>query len=155
MSAATLDLLLANESATLELGTQLGKIITAPMIIWLEGDLGMGKTTLTRGLLKSLGYQGAVKSPTYNLVESYPFSNYIIHHLDLYRFQEPQEWLDAGLDDLMTQNSILLIEWPHQGGEFTPCADINIKLTSVGKARQAFITPLTDSGRIALAKFII
>lgn len=84
-----------------------------------------GKTTLTRGLLRGLGYQGVVKSPTYAIVESYQLNQFTVHHFDLYRFASPNEWEDAGLDDLITNDSICLIEWPQQGGEWVPAADLS------------------------------
>ena len=105
------EIFLADENDTLKLGERFAQLISPPLIIWLEGDLGAGKTTFTRGLLNALGYNGAVKSPTYNIVETYPFKGFNLHHFDLYRFQNPEEWLDAGLDELITADSIILIEW--------------------------------------------
>lgn len=151
----TLNLFLANEDDTLQLGDRLAGIIRTaqtPLVFWLQGDLGAGKTTFTRGLLRSLGHQGAVKSPTYALAETYSFSDITVHHLDLYRFQSPEEWLDAGLDDLMTSQSLMLIEWPQQGGEFTPPADIQLALISADNGRQAKLCANTQTGKKILAQ---
>jgi tRNA threonylcarbamoyladenosine biosynthesis protein TsaE len=131
MSASQIrEIVLACENDTLNLGARFAQHISPPLIIWLEGDLGAGKTTFTRGLLNALGYNGAVKSPTYNIVETYPFNGFNLHHFDLYRFQSPEEWLDAGLDELITTDSIVLIEWPQLGGDLAPPADIILNITS-------------------------
>ena len=126
------EIFLADENDTLKLGERFAQLISPPLIIWLEGDLGAGKTTFTRGLLNALGYNGAVKSPTYNIVETYPFKSFNLHHFDLYRFQNPEEWLDAGLDELITADSIILIEWPQLGGNLAPPADIILNITING-----------------------
>ena len=99
------------------------------MVIFLKGELGAGKTTLVRYLLKSLGYQDKVKSPTYNLVETHQLKNLTVHHFDLYRFGCPEEWFSGGFDDyLITENPISIIEWPEKikGVNIKPDIDINI-----------------------------
>ena len=118
---------LPNEAATLALGERTASLFRAPVVIHLQGNLGAGKTTFTRGLLRGLGHTGAVKSPTYAIVESYALPQTTVHHFDLYRFTSPEEWLDAGLDDLIP-NSIVLIEWAEQGGEYAPAPDYLIQL---------------------------
>ena len=92
---------LPDEEATLQLGEEWSKQLSAPLTIYLEGGLGAGKTTLTRGILRGLGHTGAVKSPTYTIVESYPLDTFTLHHFDLYRFTMPEEWEDAGLDEIV------------------------------------------------------
>lgn len=141
---------LADEAATLDLGAAWSSRLNAPLVIYLEGDLGAGKTTLTRGILRGLGHQGAVKSPTYAIVESYPLEPFTLHHFDLYRFTTPEEWEDAGLDELFAANSVCLIEWPQQGGEFTPPADITATLTHDGDGRKCLLTAHTERGRESL-----
>ena len=89
-------LTLADETATLLLGAQFAQVLHPGLVIFLNGDLGAGKTTLARGILRGLGYQGKVKSPTYNLVELYKISKLYLYHFDFYRFEEPTEWEDAG-----------------------------------------------------------
>lgn len=137
---------LVDEQATLALGQRIARCIQAPMVIWLEGDLGMGKTTLTRGILRGLGYQGTVKSPTYTLVESYTLNDTTVHHFDLYRFSTPEEWEDAGLNELITANSIALIEWPQQGGYYTPQPDWLIQFHNQPSGRLLSLTSHSSQG---------
>jgi tRNA threonylcarbamoyl adenosine modification protein YjeE len=82
------------------------------MIVTLSGDLGTGKTTLTRGLLRALGWTASVKSPTYTLVEHYPFSSLYFYHFDFYRFIDPEEWETAGLSECFREDAVCVIEWP-------------------------------------------
>ena len=119
-----------------------------PPLLWaavyLQGDLGAGKTTFTRGLLHGFGHRGTVKSPTYALVESYRLpQERVLHHFDLYRFADPSEWEDAGLDDLFADNSICLIEWPLQGGEFVPAADYVFDLRTEEGGRRCSVSALS------------
>ena len=141
---------LADEAATLQLGKEWLANLDAPLVIYLHGDLGAGKTTLTRGLLRGLGYQGVVKSPTYAIVESYQLNQFTVHHFDLYRFASPNEWEDAGLDDLITNDSICLIEWPQQGGEWVPAADLSFSLNPHNEGRICTITAQSESGKQSL-----
>ncbi|KLT72556.1 phosphotransferase [Neisseria arctica] len=141
---------LTDEAATLALGGSLAPGLTAPLVIYLDGDLGAGKTTFTRGLLRGLGHQGAVKSPTYTLVESYPLERFTLHHFDLYRFGSPEEWDDAGLDELFDNRSICLIEWPQQAEGFVPPADLTAALKRSGDGRSLTLTAHTDIGRKSL-----
>ena len=92
-------LTLPDEAATLALGARLAAALRPGMVVYLQGDLGAGKTTLVRGIVRALGYEGRVKSPTYTLVESYVFSTFTLQHYDLYRMVDPREWLDAGFRD--------------------------------------------------------
>ena len=135
---AQYDCFLADEAATLNLGRALAAHLAAPLVVWLEGDLGAGKTTLVRGLLRGLGHHGAVKSPTYALVESYrpPNNSMEINHFDLYRFTHPDEWVDAGLDELFHPEAVCLIEWPQQGGSHVPAADLRLALSHAEPGRQ-------------------
>ncbi len=87
-----------------------------PLIIWLEGDLGAGKTTFARGLIQALGYTGRVKSPTYGLLEHYQLETLQVLHMDLYRISDPGELEFLGVEDLLDERTILLIEWPDKGG---------------------------------------
>ncbi|WP_370578991.1 tRNA (adenosine(37)-N6)-threonylcarbamoyltransferase complex ATPase subunit type 1 TsaE [Snodgrassella alvi] len=146
------EIFLADENDTLKLGERFAQLISPPLIIWLEGDLGAGKTTFTRGLLNALGYNGAVKSPTYNIVETYPFKSFNLHHFDLYRFQNPEEWLDAGLDELITADSIILMEWPQLGGDLAPPADIILNITIKSSGRTVQINAVTTNGTKTLNK---
>lgn len=151
MQTAPITRLLPDENATLQLGADWSKSIKPPLVVYLQGNLGAGKTTFVRGLLRGMGYDGAVKSPTYNIVETYPLPNAVsLNHFDLYRFTSPEEWEDAGLDDMFTANSISLIEWPQQGGTFVPSADLTITLSNEGAGRQCTIFAHTEQGQKSL-----
>ncbi|EGV36335.1 ATPase with strong ADP affinity [Neisseria weaveri ATCC 51223] len=145
---------LADEEATLAFGGSLATVLDAPLVIYLQGDLGAGKTTFTRGLLRGLGHAGSVKSPTYAIVESYPLSGKTVHHFDLYRFTAPQEWEDAGLDDLLTEDSVCLIEWPQQGEGFAPAADLSVRLENVENGRSCSVEACTERGREILEAWL-
>jgi len=124
---------LPDETATLEFGAVLANIIQPNLAIYLHGDLGAGKTTLVRGLLHALGYVGKVKSPTYTLVESYEIkshaiSNLMLYHFDLYRFNDEEEWEEAGFRDYFNAHSVCLIEWSEKAQNVLPMPDLNITL---------------------------
>ena len=129
------------------------------MVIWLEGDLGAGKTTLVRGLLRAAGETGPVKSPTYTLVELHAVSGLNFYHFDFYRFNQAEEYLDAGLDEYFSENAICLVEWPDKATPYLPAADMRIELQielqieqgSAGDGRRAQITAGTARGRTCLA----
>ena len=125
----TLDL--ADEAATLSFGAVLAKVMQPNLTIYLHGDLGAGKTTLVRGLLHAMGHVGKVKSPTYTLVEPYAIefnakSGYNLYHFDLYRFNDEEEWEEAGFRDYFNADSICLIEWPEKAQNVLPTPDLNI-----------------------------
>ena len=104
--------------------------------IYLRGDLGAGKTTLTRGLMRGYGYTGAVKSPTYTLVEPYEFSRYNIYHFDLYRLSDPDEVEFLGVSEYFNSQNLCLIEWPENGGSRLPKADLLISLAIENQGRR-------------------
>ena len=130
---------LADEDATLHLGRQLATLLRPGMTIFLQGDLGAGKTTLVRGVLRGLGFEGRVKSPTYTLVESYKVSSLYLYHFDLYRFKHEQEWLDAGFNELVNERNICFVEWPERSRDLLPDADVTITLAIEGDGRRATI----------------
>ena len=145
-------LLLANEQATINLGQRIAEHCpNHAFTIHLEGDLGAGKTTLTRGFLTALGHKGHVKSPTYTLVEPYQLNDRSVFHFDLYRLADPEELDYLGLDDYLTDSAICLIEWPSQAGNMLPKPDLLVKLTYIDKAREAKLTALTQTGKTALS----
>lgn len=121
------------------------------MTVWLFGDLGAGKTTLTRGLLRELGWQGRVKSPTYTLVELYEFSSFNLYHFDLYRFGSPDEWHEAGFRDTFNDASLCLVEWPEKGAGCLPEPDVEVRLDILDDARLARVRGLSEAGRTCVA----
>ena len=126
-------LTLASEAATQRLGATLSALLAPGTVIWLEGDLGAGKTTLVRAILKSAGETGAVKSPTYTLVEVHPISGLNFYHFDFYRFIAAEEYLDAGLDEYFDGTGICLVEWPDKAAPYLPDADLRILLSADAK----------------------
>jgi len=113
--------------------------------VLLEGELGMGKTTLARGILIGLGFTGAVKSPTYTIVEPYEFSRKRVYHFDFYRIADPDELEFIGLDELVEEPGIKLMEWPQRAGPRLPRADLRIRITATGESgRHVEIEELHD-----------
>lgn len=129
------------------LGARLAGALQGGLAIWLQGDLGAGKTTLVRGLLRGLGYEGKVKSPTYTLVEPYVISGLYLYHFDLYRFVDPEEWEAAGFRDYFNEQSVCLVEWPDKAGDLLPPADIEIALAPSGSGRSAVLSAGTELGK--------
>ena len=142
---------LIDEAATLAFGAKIATTLHAGLIIFLKGDLGAGKTALTRGILRGMGYQGKVKSPTYNLVEIYNFSRLYLYHFDFYRFNDYSEWEAAGFRDYFNSETICLVEWPEKGGDLLPTADLTIKLQFADMGRFAGIRANTTQGKKCLA----
>jgi tRNA threonylcarbamoyladenosine biosynthesis protein TsaE len=125
-----------SEKAMVEWGQSLVPQLTRPLIIYLQGQLGMGKTTWVRGLLWGLGYQGTVKSPTFTLVESYYFESGPVFHFDLYRVGDPEELECIGLRDFLTENSVCVFEWPEKAKGLLPSPDWRLHLTQTNHGRQ-------------------
>lgn len=142
---------LPDEAATLCLGAALAEVVAQvrvpPTVIYLEGDLGAGKTTLVRGLLRKVGVGGTAKSPTYTLVEPYVASRLNLYHFDFYRFSVPEEFLDAGLDEYFAQEGLCLVEWPDRAQPYLPACDLRVGLTLDGVGRQAHIAACSPRGQ--------
>lgn len=136
-----------DEAATLNFGGRLASVLHAGMTVYLSGDLGAGKTTLVRGLLRSLGFQGRVKSPTYTLVELYEISSLNLYHFDLYRFADPEEWEEAGFREYFNPGSICLVEWPEKAQGLLPQPDLAIRLSWLDEGRQIELNGNTEAGR--------
>lgn len=132
---------LADEAAMLKFGGEWASVCRPGTIIFLQGTLGAGKTTLVRGLLRALGYQGTIKSPTYTLVESYVIDDLHLFHFDLYRIKNPQELLDIGLEDYLQPHVVCLIEWPERAEQILPRANIfcTIEIPKNGIGRKVVI----------------
>lgn len=147
----TLQIPLADAPATEQLGANLAPHLAPGMVVFLSGDLGAGKTTLTRGLLRALGVAGRVKSPTYSLVEVYAVSSLNLYHFDFYRFSESSEWSDAGFRDLFGGGNVCLVEWPEKAAGQLPPPDLWIRLGLAGESRTAELSAHSDAGRQCLS----
>jgi tRNA threonylcarbamoyladenosine biosynthesis protein TsaE len=145
---------LPDEAATLALGSRLASALAPGIAIWLRGNLGAGKTTLTRGLLRGLGFEGKVKSPTYTLVESYVISGLYLYHFDLYRFADPEEWEAAGFREYFNRDTVCLVEWPEKAEEMLPAPDLEIRLAVSGAGREAVLSAHTEQGEECLKKLL-
>ena len=137
---------LADEAATVNMGKQLATLMEQGAVIYLHGDLGAGKTTLTRGIVQGFGHQGKVKSPTYTLVEPYQLAKADVYHFDLYRLGDPEELEYMGIRDYFAPSSICVIEWPEKGQGFIPTPDLNITMQYLGEQRQISIEAESERG---------
>ncbi len=124
-----------DEAALRQLALAFGRCLRAPLVIYLQGDLGAGKTTFARALIQGLGYPGRVKSPTYGLLESYQAGGFDFLHLDLYRIENPAELEYLAISDQFTENGVLLIEWPEKAPQALPAADIHLIFKEIGENR--------------------
>jgi len=145
---------LATAQDTERVGAALARALTGGMVVTLRGDLGTGKTTLVRGVLRELGWTGPVKSPTYTLVEYYPFSSLYLYHFDFYRFADPGEWETAGLADCFRSDSACLVEWPERVAGMLPRADLELVLThpADGDGRDLVMSSSTAAGERCIAE---
>lgn len=124
-----------DEAATLAVAERFGHAARSGATVYLYGELGAGKTTFCRGVLRALGYQGAVKSPTYTLVEAYEFLQPPCFHFDLYRLGDPEELEFIGIQDYFLPGHLCLLEWPDKGAGCVPAADISVTIASTGSGR--------------------
>lgn len=142
-------------NATENLATRIAEVIVPNFIVSLNGNLGAGKTTLTRAILRAIGITGSIKSPTFTLVEPYQLESYTVYHFDLYRFSDPEEWFEAGFDEYFNDPQISFIEWAEKAEGLIPPIDwqINIKFLN-DERRELIINALTDTGDKCLMKLI-
>ncbi len=119
----------ATEDDMMALGRTLRPLFAAGGVVHLTGDLGVGKTTLVRGILRAMGFRGRVKSPSYGLIESYSLDSLVVHHLDLYRLSDGEEITYLGLEDLFEGPTLLLVEWPEKGAGYLPAATVKIDIS--------------------------
>ena len=134
------------EEAILALGAQLAAVTGGRGMIFLHGDLGAGKTTLSRGLIRGLGHLGAVKSPTFTLVEPYEIGPLRVFHFDLYRLVDPEELEFLGIRDYFDEDALCLIEWPDKGAGFLPKPDLTITIRPHNTGRLLTLTPQGSRG---------
>jgi len=145
---------LKDESETLRLAESMASHLFPGMNLYLKGELGSGKTTFVRGVLRGLGYQDKVKSPTYTLVEPYSLEKFTIYHFDLYRFKDETEWDDAGFREYFNNTSICLVEWPEKVGHILPKPDISIELSHTSYGRHLHLISYTSIGTECLKAII-
>ncbi|PCI53692.1 MAG: tRNA (adenosine(37)-N6)-threonylcarbamoyltransferase complex ATPase subunit type 1 TsaE [Gammaproteobacteria bacterium] len=158
-----LEYFLADESATIAVGTGLARVLLAQdkhinkarsaLVVYLNGDLGAGKTTLTRGFVRGMGHQGKVKSPTYTLVEPYELSPWQVYHFDLYRLSDAEELEYMGIRDYFAENCCCFIEWPEKGAGILPKADIVIQLDYQDEQRTVELRAFSARGEDVLQSY--
>ncbi|UHD16189.1 tRNA (adenosine(37)-N6)-threonylcarbamoyltransferase complex ATPase subunit type 1 TsaE [Thiocapsa bogorovii] len=141
---------LPDPEAQLAFGARIAALLPPRLIVYLEGDLGTGKTTLTRGVLAGLGHRGAARSPTYTLLEPYELADRCINHLDLYRLGDPQELEYLGLRDLLAEDAVWMVEWPERGVGMLPPPDLVIAIEYVANGRLLRLSARTASGESVL-----
>jgi len=143
---------LADAAATAALGARLASGIGPGRVLHLQGDLGTGKTTLVRGLLRAFGVQGPVKSPTYTWVEPYAISRLDLYHFDFYRFKDESEWLSSGLREYFRPDSACIVEWPERVGGLLPPPDVIVAMSHHGEARRARVEAHSPAGQAWLSQ---
>ena len=150
-AGAVLTLRVAGEAAIVACGGRLARALEPGLVIYLEGDLGMGKTTLCRGFIQALGHSGAVKSPTYTLVEPYELAGKSIYHFDLYRVADAEELEFMGIRDYFSSESICLVEWAERGTGVLPPADLVITIETEGLGRRLELRANSALGKAVTA----
>jgi tRNA threonylcarbamoyladenosine biosynthesis protein TsaE len=134
-----------DESATGRLAAAFARVLRPPLVVYLRGDLGAGKTTFARAYIHALGFAGYVKSPSYGLLETYQAGGQTVLHLDLYRIEDPEELEYLALRDQFDASSMLLVEWPDRGQHHLPAPDLVLDFGESGEVR--FIQCTAASGR--------
>ena len=150
-----LGLYLKDEQDTEQLGRILAGLVSENgegLVVFLEGELGMGKTTLSRGIMRGLGHEGAVKSPTYTIVEPYEDLDPPAYHFDLYRLGDPEELEYMGIRDYFQDRNLCVIEWPGRGIGILPEPDLLVSLGKDGDGRRARVSAPTNRGSRLLAR---
>lgn len=145
---------LVDEERQVVFGERLGKALAWRGRLYLEGELGAGKTTLSRGILRALGHTGAVKSPTYTLVEPYELPQGRVYHFDLYRLADPEELEFIGGRDLFADDALCIVEWPSRGAGWLPVADLTLTLMLQESGRMAHLEAHSEHGRAVIAALL-
>ncbi len=140
----------ADASAMEALGGMLANGLRAGEVIFLHGELGAGKTTFVRGMLRALGYTGSVKSPTFTLVEPYQIAQAQVFHFDLYRMRDPEELEFLGIRDYLQEEGICIVEWPERGEGILPQPDVDVLIDRVDHGRTVRLVSHTDNGAVLL-----
>jgi tRNA threonylcarbamoyladenosine biosynthesis protein TsaE len=143
---------LPDEAATNRLGAALAAGVVPGRVVHLRGELGAGKTTLVRGLLRALGYAGRVKSPSYTLVELYTVSSLNLYHFDFYRFRDRSEWISSGFREYFNPDAFCIVEWPERAESLLAPPDLEIAIEFSGAGRKATIDGRTAAGEEWLAR---
>lgn len=141
-----MQILLPDAESQTAFGARLAAALPCQFVIYLHGDLGTGKTTLARGILRGLGHQGAARSPTYTLIEPYEIGPRRVYHLDLYRLADPEELEYLGLRDLLSDQALWLVEWPERGAGLLPAADLSIGIEYLSDGRKLTLCPQGEAG---------
>ena len=158
MPVQSAEFALADEVATTRLGAALARAVESHaeaiarhgLVVALSGDLGTGKTSLVRAMMRALGITGAVRSPTFTLVEPYVVSSLNFYHFDFYRLADPEEFSFAGFRDMFGQAAVCLVEWPERAAGHLPAADLKIALRVAGQGRHAALGATTELGAACL-----
>jgi tRNA threonylcarbamoyladenosine biosynthesis protein TsaE len=140
---------LSDEADTIAAGALISRAMSSG-VVFLHGNLGMGKTTFARGVIQSLGHKGAVKSPTYTLVEPYEFADRKVYHFDLYRLGDPEELEYMGIRDYFENGSLCLVEWSEKGEGFLPVSDLDLYLEPEALGRKITLFARTEFGQSIL-----
>ncbi|WP_295577983.1 tRNA (adenosine(37)-N6)-threonylcarbamoyltransferase complex ATPase subunit type 1 TsaE [uncultured Lamprocystis sp.] len=136
----SIEVRLSDAESQTAFGADLAAHLPERLVIYLRGDLGTGKTTLARGILRGLGHRGAARSPTYTLIEPYEIGTTRVFHLDLYRLADPEELEYLGLRDLLAEAALWLVEWPERGAGLLPPPDLTIAIDSLDEGRRLTLT---------------
>ena len=142
---------IADEAAMIDFGERLASVCAHARLVFLQGELGAGKSTMVRGFMKGCGYHGRVKSPTFTLVEPYELGDKTVYHMDLYRLSDPEELEFIGIRDMLGKNSVCLVEWPDKAGGMLGKPDITIKINYLESGRDVELIGL-NSDSVELIK---